>query len=165
MDQIVVDLKNTLVDLLKEARERLKTVGENPYSNAEIKILETLVIFMVRAIEKGDMDMQKLKTEIRVVSEGSLDELLSNRKGGKVTPQLIEVAKSLAPGKFKEIDSKGISYAFFSGLTHDLRIKGILDTEIRPMKKGQSFFLVRFTPEQLKAREAYRKNNKSKGDK
>lgn len=156
MDQIVIELKTTLVGLLEEARARRKEVGENPYSSAEIKVLETIVVFLVRAIEKGEANMGKLKSDIKVLAEGSLDDLLENRKGGVIGPKIKELADTLKPGCYKAVDPQGIGWSHFSGRVYEMLGEDKLDKMIRPMKKGKQFFLVKYTPEQMKTLEEKR---------
>lgn len=153
VEQVIYELKDALIEALQDARERSKKIPERFQAPiiAEIRVLEMMVVILDKSIKEGAIDMNKIKTEIKTIRTGSIDELMVATRGGKVEPKILEYAGSLKPGQFQEIDPETISWAHFSGRVYALRQRGQLDNEILPVKRGEKFYLVRYTKETMPA--------------
>ena len=147
MDQVVVSLKEALIEALTEARATKLHMPNKPiaqaYINSKIEVLESMVVFLDKSIKEGEIDMKKLKTEIKTIGSGSLEDLMIATRGGQVEPRLLEIAKGLKPNTYEAIDPQTISWAHFSGRVYAMRKRGQLGEDYLPVKRGDKFFLVR----------------------
>lgn len=155
---VLKSFKDLVIGQLNDAKERAKTIGGHSVAQAiidqKISVLESFVVLLHKQIQEG-FDMERMKSEIRVIGEVSIDDLMVSRRGGVIEPQILEVAKKAVPGKAYKIDPEGISYQHFDGRVRDMVHRGVLSKEFKPAKRGKDMFLCRLTKEQMKASEEY----------
>ena len=145
-------LKAGLIEMLTAARTFDKMAGQKPvvkaYSNAKIEILERILVVVIDSIKQGgELDMNKLKTEIEVGDKIKIDELMISQRGGKVEPRILELAKQLQPGEALPVIAESITWAHFSGRVYAMRKTGKLSQDYAPVKRQEKFFLARYPKE------------------
>ncbi len=166
MDQeFIKQFKDALVESLLEAKDQARTASPKPVVqaifNTKIDLLEKLVIFTSKSIKEEGIDMNKMKAEIKAAGgKIQLETLLMNKRGGKLEPKIKELAEGLKVGEAIPVDGDSISWGHFSAKVYNMRSKEKLPMEYLPVKKGEQFFLARFSKETIAEREANRKRRK-----
>lgn len=149
--------KDFLISLLTEARELSKQARSKQVQmvlGSNVALLERIAMFISKSIKEGAIDMDKAKVQIKVVSQGLIEEMGRTRKAGEVTTKIIELATELKPGRFVEVSPDGIEGAQFATRVYNLRQDGLLPKDIKPKSNvnGKAgLFLVRLTKEQMTA--------------
>ncbi len=151
------EFKEYLLKLLTEAREfskRCNTSTSRAYINAKIEILELMAVFIAQSIQKGTIDMEKARSDIKVLDEGVVNELGRAKRESVINSKLIELANELKPGRFKQIDHKLIEGSHFATRVYNLRAAGDIPDDVKPKTNvnGETgLFLVKLTKEQMSA--------------
>jgi hypothetical protein len=157
-------VKEVILELLTEARELSKNLSEQPkaqmFVNAKIEILQAISFSFHKLIKEEVFDMGRMKSEIKVISKGKIEELMISKRGGTVEPRILEEAKNLQPGDFAEFDSTGITYSNFDQRVRSLVKSGSLDPSFRPVKRGNRIFLVRDTADGVEQKKEKREVEK-----
>lgn len=149
-------LRQFLIDLLTEARERDRMASGAAHTaiDANIRLLERMVAWLSNSIKQGVMDMEKAKSEIKVLDEGVIEELGRARQASPVTTKIIELATKLKQGRFIQVDPEGIEPSHFVARTWSLKAQGTIPSDVKPKTRvnGKAgLFLVRLTKEQMSA--------------
>lgn len=154
-------LRPFLIDLLKEAREYGKKATTNTVRaslDSKAMLLETIIVFITKSIQEGTLDMEKAKSQIKVLDEGTFEEVGRARRESPITSKIIQIAEELKPRSYKELDPSLIEPSHFTTRVYNLRAQGAIPQDVKPknqivvdgkVKKG--LFLVRLTKEQMSA--------------
>lgn len=137
------DLKAALLMELGRVKDIAGRVGQNKVAVAHVEskrqILETLLVFVGNAEKKGVFDMDKFKLGLNETVK--LDDLVGSHS--QVEPAIIEEAKALKPGEARPIDPSRIKWPSFSNRVYTMRKEGKLPANVKPLKRGDKFFLVK----------------------
>lgn len=146
-----------LVSLLTETRETATKTNNTTVKavlHSNVALLEQITMFISKSIKEGVIDMDKAKSEIKVLDEGVVEELgRSSREKGAVTLRVIELANELKPKGYVKIDPRGIERKSLEQKIYNLRGKHIPE-DVFPRKKvngEEGLFLVKLTKEQMNA--------------
>lgn len=147
-------IKDFFIILLTEAREKDKRAKGTAHVaiDANIRLLERIVVFLSNSIKEGTLDMEKAKNEIKVLDEGVIKEIGRGKRENAVTFKIIELASELKAGCFKQIDPKLINPVYFSTRVYSLRAEGRVGEDIKPKSNvngEKGIFLVRLTEKQM----------------
>lgn len=146
-----------LIDLLTEAREtatRATNSSVRAVLESNVALLERIAMFISKSIKEGEINMEKARSEIKVLDEGIIEEMGRAHRESPVTSKIIEMAKELKQGRYKEVDPKGIDPTHFSTRVYNLRQQGVIPADVKPKNNvngKQGLFLVRLTKEQMSA--------------
>lgn len=149
------EFKQFLLGLLPEARELDKRASTNvarAFSNGQLRILEVIAVFVINSIKQGEIDMEKAKSEIKVLSQGVIKEIGRKKQDNPVNDKLIELAKTTKLGGFQQIDPELISPSKFETTVFNLRRLGHLEENVKPKRNVNGvngLFLVRLTEAQM----------------
>lgn len=154
----IESLRLLFISLLTESRDKSKALPEKSrtYFNGQQDILEIALRHITEAKQRGVLDMDKMRSQVKVISEGTLEDLMQiPQRGGVIEPQIKEEADRLKEGKYKEIDPEGITWEHFSGRVYNMVKRGLIPEQVKPAKRvieGKTkFFLVKYTREQFNA--------------
>ncbi len=158
------EFKQFLIGLLTEARElRNKTTSKQVQTvlDSNVRLLERITMFISNTIKQGGhIDMDKAKSEIKVLAEGTFDGLAGKaRQKAPLTVAIIDIANSLEePGDYKQLDPASVDWSKVSGKAYSMRGK-LIPEDVFPttriISKGkvrEGLFLIRLTKEQMQAR-------------
>lgn len=160
-----------LLGLLTEAKEfdkKASTPTVKAVIDANRRLLERMIVFISNSIKEGVMDMEKAKSEIKVLDEGVIEEIGRAKREAPVQNRIVELASKLKPGRYIKVDPEGIDPGNFTTKVHNLRGK-LIPLDVKPKRNinGESgLFLVRLTEKQMALEPAprVRKKNGSKED-
>lgn len=156
------DFKVFLIGLLTEARELDKKAKGTAHTaiDANIRLLERIVMFISNSIKEGAINMETAKSQIKILDEGIIEEIGRARRESPITSTLIEKAQELKPGRYVEIDPKHIDPSHFTTRVYNLRSLGDIPQDVKPKSNingKQGLFLVKLTKEQMSAEPKKRK--------
>lgn len=146
-----------LIELLTEARETATRATNNTVRAAlesNVSLLERIAMFISKSKQLGEIDMEKAKSEIKVLDQGTIEELGRARRESPVTSKIIDLANDLKPGRYVQVDPKGIEPTHFSTRVYNLRAQGAIPHDVKPKNNvngTDGLFLVKLTKEQMSA--------------
>jgi hypothetical protein len=111
-------------------------------------------VWLSNSIKQGELNMEKARSEIKVLDEGIIEEIGRARRESPITSKLIEHAEKLKQGRYIELDPKLIEPSHFSTRVYNLRADGSIPMDVKPktnVNGKQGLFLVRLTKEQMSA--------------
>lgn len=158
------ELKQTVLQILSEIREKKKTAGNSPlantYINAYWSLAERLLLWIVNSEKEGEINMSKLVLEFKKETV-DLEELLSHRREGAIEPIILEQAKNLPRGQAAIVESGTMSWGHFASRVYTMIAKEALketyEGEWGPIKQKDKFALAHYTKEQAAGRRKRRK--------
>jgi hypothetical protein len=149
--------KQYLITLLTEAREISKKANTNTVKaviDGNIRLLEQITMFISKSIKEGEINMETAKSSIKVLDEGIIEAFGRARRESPITGKIIEMAKELKPGRYKQIDPNEIDPAHFTTRVYNLRSMGLVPMDVKPKSNvngTDGLFLVKLTKEQMSA--------------
>lgn len=148
----ITELKDFLVSLIEDVRKKPQAA----YNDGIYSILSTILIFLTKAEQKGELDMKELKKEITVKAMTMGD--IPDRTRGGVWPDLIKeqveqletLTKEWSRGKGKLEDKPAlpfgedqIKYTHLSSLLNKLKDRNEISKDIKLIKRKETTWMVK----------------------
>ncbi len=165
------EYRQYLIELLTEARtfgKRCTTQISKAYINAKIEALEMMLVFISKSIKEGEINMEKARSEVKIIDEGTFESVARARKESPVTSKIIRYAKELKPSGYKKVDPELIDPVHFHTRVHNLKASGAIPEDVKPKnvliidgQEVRGLFLVKLNKEQMRAEPVRNRRNKA----
>lgn len=136
--QVFIDVKVEREQIYRRATH--KTV--KLVLDSEIRLLDTVLIFLGKLEKQGDTTMADLKLAL---SENKilLEDIQHRRSSSELETEIKQLADNLKPGQAMSINPERIKYGHFATKIYQMKKAGKLGEEFAPMKRGPQIFLAR----------------------
>lgn len=157
MEVNLFELLKTLATVLHETKEEAKarglTIGAREYYNGRIETLEKILVVLNRQNSEGQIDMQKLKTEL-IIQTVTLKDIPSRKRVSPIKDRIKEAALQLEQA-FKEAKRKkmstndmpvikitGTHWNYFYQVIGHLQEEKQISSDIKPIQRGGENYLI-----------------------